>query len=180
MKTMLTAALAALAAMGLSARPASAGAFGLFTCPSCCGCCGGCNFCVRPYNAFSPVCSGTLFCDGCMPFGSCGPGCLNYGGLPACGYPGCLNGSCSGCMNGSCSAQMPPMGVMPAAPAGPDLQSLPSPMPKGPPTTSAAYGQSGVYSAGYFPAYYPGYGYGYGPSAGAYGPATAPAYWNGR
>jgi hypothetical protein len=172
MKTMLTAALAALAVMGLSARPASAGAFGLI--PHCggCGCCG-CNFCIRQYNAFSPVCCGTVYCDGCAPLGSCGPGCFNYGGLPASGPWGCLNGSCS--------SQLPPGGVLPSGPSGPILQTLPNPMPKGPPEASAGYGQPSVYSAGYRPAFYPGYGYGYAPPPGyGVGSSTPPGYWNGQ
>jgi hypothetical protein len=173
MKKILSAALVTLALTGLSARPASAGAFGLIPHGGCCGCCG-CNFCIRQYNAFSPVCCGTVYCDGCMPFGSGAPGCLGYSGFPASGPWNCLDGSCVG--------QLPPAEVMPAAPAAPPLQSLPSAMPKGPPAATAGPAQPGVYSAGYRPAFYPGYGYGYGyaPQAPVNGPGSAPAYWNGQ
>jgi hypothetical protein len=177
MKKILPAALVALALMELSVPSASAGAFGLFP-HSCCGGCCGCNFCIRQYNAFSPVCCGSVYCDGCVPFGSGGPGCLNYSGLPGSGPWNCLD-------SGSCVGQLPPVGNVPAGPVAPALQSLPSAMPKGPPE-AAAYGPPAVYSAGYRPAYYPAYGYGYGygygyaPPAPAYGTGNVPAYWNGQ
>jgi len=44
------------------------GTFGLFTCKSC----SNCNVCVRPYNAFSPVCLPNIGCDGFS--NSCGQG----------------------------------------------------------------------------------------------------------
>lgn len=74
MKKILIAAAMAI----VSVEAIQAGSFGLFTCKSC----NSCNFVVRPYNAFSPVCSGTIFCDGAMPISSNGMngGCasLNY------------------------------------------------------------------------------------------------------
>lgn len=44
------------------------GTFGLFTCKSC----SQCNVCVRPYNAFSPVCLPNIGCGGFS--NSCGQG----------------------------------------------------------------------------------------------------------
>src|SRR3954451_12223106 len=85
MKKLLLAGVLAVATCGLVAAPSFAGAFGLFTCGGCCSC--GCNFCVRQYNAFSPVCCGSITCDGCLPIAGCGAGGqgLNYSGIP-CGH----------------------------------------------------------------------------------------------
>jgi hypothetical protein len=161
MKKLLTAALLALVVSGLSAPSSQAGSFGLFYHHHC-GCCGGCTFCVRPYNAFSPVCSGCITCDGCMPFSSgCGPGgcpTLNYSGLPACGD------------GGGCFGQLPPAEGQLVAPPDATANSQPQV-----PTTMAGTGYQGMYSAGYRPAFYPGHGYG--PQGAA---AAQPAYWNNR
>src|SRR5262245_52817620 len=75
MKRFLFAALVTLALFGLAVDRASAfGCHGLthFPCLSnlcnhCCGCCCSLKICCRPYNAFSPCCSGCLRCDGCCP-----------------------------------------------------------------------------------------------------------------
>ncbi len=115
MKKFIPSALLAMAVSGFLATSSFAGCtFGL--CYNHCGCCGcGAKFCVRQYNAFSPVCSGTVFCDGCCPFGAgIGPG---YGGA---GGP-CAGGMCPG---GGCG--VPFSGVM-SCPPGCDgcLGSLP-------------------------------------------------------
>ncbi|MGF1583640.1 MAG: hypothetical protein ACFCD0_30345 [Gemmataceae bacterium] len=68
---------------------------------------------VRPYNAFTPVCRGRIFCDGCCPsFGGCGfsgcfpqlppapppppmlPMCFGYGHFPPYGPGGYCHGEC--------------------------------------------------------------------------------------
>ncbi len=182
MKKMLTAAILALSLTGLSAPSASAGAFGLFPHGCCCNC--GCSVCIRQYNAFSPVCSGCLFCDGCFPFGTpgfggCGPGgCGGYG-------PVGLNymGSVGGCGPGGCAANYGEL------PAGPDMSGVPptatvesappQAMPVGP--TSAAQfggGQPAMYPAAYRPAFYPGYGFA--PQTAGPVQGSVPVYWNGR
>ncbi|HEY7312669.1 MAG TPA: hypothetical protein VH643_25110 [Gemmataceae bacterium] len=119
MKKILTAALLTLASSSLLATPSFAGCcFGLI--PHSCGCCS--KFCVRQYNAFSPVCCGTVYCDGCCPFGSggCGGGCgpcgdgmccggLNYFGVLGCGPSGCCGGCCPPggcCADGACPGPM--------------------------------------------------------------------------
>jgi hypothetical protein len=187
MKKLLFSASLALLAWGLTATPSFAHAFGLFTCHRCChgACKRGCmTFCCKQYNAFTPVCCGSICCDGCCPFGGGGPG-PGYGPL-ACGPGGC---------DGAVSDL--PAGATPVAPATPATgPALPSkPLPTG--TTSLyppAPGYGAVQSAGYF---YPGYSYGYAPAANygyaaAYGPASGygpmvapavnpmavPAYWN--
>src|SRR5215212_5242601 len=94
MKRLILSAILGVAALGLSAGTVQAGPCGFFGCRKCCGC--GATFCVRQYNAFSPVCSGTLYCDGINPMGGCGiPGGFNpncgampYPSGPACG-PAC-------------------------------------------------------------------------------------------
>ena len=104
MRSLFRSTLLALAATLAAAAPALAGwrTFGLFTCHRCC--CKSCTFCVRPYNAFSPVACGSLALSGCMPFGQpgCGPcgggpGMIPYGGMPCgpLGYMGCCGAMCS-------------------------------------------------------------------------------------
>jgi hypothetical protein len=174
MKKLLPAALLALAVSGFVAAPSFAGTFGLFPHCGCCGC--GAKFCVRQYNAFSPVCCGTIFCDGCCPFGNgCGYG--GYGGYGGCGFGGC--GPCDGgmCPGGGCGLNY--MGVL-GCPGGGCLGSLPateegtpatptqtpasnananpvvtpSPLPPGPISQTANYRpiQNTMYSPGLFPA----------------------------
>jgi hypothetical protein len=91
MKNLLLAAVLGMAALGVFAGQASAGPF---KCKSCCGC--GANFCVRQYNAFSPVCFGTVYCDGILPLGSAcfppGASCFP----PGCNSAVCPDGSCAG------------------------------------------------------------------------------------
>ena len=86
MKKLLFSSILGLAALGMSAAPSHAWTFGLIPhhCWPCscfgCGCdeyCG--TVCIRPYNAFSPVASGSMCFDGCNPF-CCGG--LTPGGIP--------------------------------------------------------------------------------------------------
>jgi hypothetical protein len=147
MKKLIISALLAFAASSLVAVPSFAGCcFGL--CKHHCGCCGcGAKFCVRQYNAFSPVCCGTVFCDGCCPFGSggygpgfgggCGPcadgvcpGMMNYSGIMSCPPGGCADGACLG----SLPAGDPADGAAPAKTSTPASASgnpvvTPSPLP---------------------------------------------------
>jgi hypothetical protein len=93
MKKLLFSSVLALAGLGLCAAPSQAWTFGLI--PYHCWPCGGCSgcgkccgmICIRPYNAFSPVASGSMCFDGCNPF--CGGGCPG-------GYPGMCPGGCRG------------------------------------------------------------------------------------
>src|SRR6266542_442853 len=96
MKRLILSAVLGAAALGLSSGPVQAGCgpfgcgnlygpFSWLPCRKCCGC--GATFCVRQYNAFSPVCAGTVYCDGINPLGGCGiPGGFNpnHGAMP---YP---------------------------------------------------------------------------------------------
>jgi hypothetical protein len=101
MRPLFRSTLLALAASLAAAAPALAGhTFGLFTCHRCC--CKSCMFCVRPYNAFSPVACGSLALSGCMPFGQpgCGPcggypGMIPFGGMPCGPYGDCCGAMCS-------------------------------------------------------------------------------------
>src|SRR5262245_22685128 len=108
MKRILSLALLVGAAWaGTATSSFAAGAFGLFPSP----CCGGCSFCLRPYNAFSPLTCGVAdtgcpykcpgFGGGCCKGGGCNSyvppsydnGCSAFGsgarigfsGVPACG-----------------------------------------------------------------------------------------------
>jgi hypothetical protein len=165
MKKLLPSAVLALVVSGLVTAQSQAGCcFGLF--PKMCGCCGcGAKFCVRQYNAFSPVCCGTVFCDGCCPFGACGGG--GYGG-----YGGCANGMCgpggcgimpfSGIPTGACGpngcdggylGSLPPSDPTsdaPGAPAAPATTA--SPLPSG--STSLIVNDRPIQNATYRPASY--------------------------
>jgi hypothetical protein len=154
MKKLLPSAVLALVVSGVVTAQSFAGCcFGLL--PRMCGCCGcGAKFCVRQYNAFSPVCCGTVFCDGCCPFGAgggyggcadgmCGPGgCgLPFSGIPAgaCGPNGC---------DGGCLGSLPPSDPTPGAPAAPTTTA--SPLPSGP--TSLIPSDRPIQNATYRPA----------------------------
>ncbi|MCI0684838.1 MAG: hypothetical protein L0Y71_22300 [Gemmataceae bacterium] len=129
----------------------------------------------RPYNAFTPVCSGSLVCDGCCPF-SCpglpnGASCSPHLGNPMLGL--CYDPAALQAMQ----PRMPhPAMTMPAAqqfqapmPAGQQTQ-----MPMSYPVQPAGY--QGYYPQAHYPMYYP--------YAGAYAGQMnpyqqAPAYWYG-
>lgn len=167
MKKLLSSAVLALIVSAVVTAPSFAGCcFGLaYRHIGCCGC--GAKFCVRQYNAFSPVCSGTVFCNGCCPFGpSCGYGGYGPGpypggmcppggcGVPFTGVAPCPTGCCGG---GACLGSLPPSEpgldapVDPSTPgaAGPDPVATPAPLPAGP--TSQAMRFSTLQNAAYRP-----------------------------
>jgi hypothetical protein len=178
MNKLFTRALLALSVLTLAAAPSFAwGTFGLF--PHCGHCCNKCNFCVRPYNAFSPVCSGTICCDGCFPFGGGYPGgggcspALNYSGFPAC-CQGSSDESPVGIQGGTPSE----MAEQSCAPAQtPWMAQAPSMYPAamqtgaGYPMWNAAMPYNPMQPARYQQPYYPGSNYGQ-------VPMNVPAYWN--
>jgi hypothetical protein len=163
MKRLVLAAALGLAAVAWT-PVAQAKTFGLFTCGWCgggCGKCCGCSLCIRQYNAFTPVCCGTVTGLGCvnpgMGYGPYGPGPYGPGGYgPEC-QCGCLDLHYMGQVG-----MLPP----PVAPMNaPALAAYPAPqMP-----------YNGVQPAGYLaPAFYPGYA----APAPMMAPPAAPAYWN--
>jgi hypothetical protein len=199
MKNLLTSAVLALAVSGFVTASSFAGCtFGLCTHHGC-GCCGcGAKFCVRQYNAFSPVCCGTVFCDGCCPFGSgCGPGAYGPGFAGACGPCAggmCPGGSCgmpfSGVMSGApgcdnCLGSLPSAEGMPveSAPANAVIPpsanpvATPSPLPTG--QTSQRVNDRVIQNASYRPASTPVYNYAR-PAVRPVQPQmmAAPSYWN--
>jgi hypothetical protein len=170
MKKLLSSAVLALVVSGVVTAQSFAGCcFGL--CYRHCGCCGcGASFCVRQYNAFSPVCCGTVFCDGCCPFGNgcgyggygmgpCGPGMCGPGGcgVPFSGVPACGPG---GCADGACLGSLPPSEPAPGAPLAPGTTGTaatnpvvpPSPLPAGP--TSQTVNDRGIQNTSYRPITY--------------------------
>jgi hypothetical protein len=178
MKKLITCTLLAFAASSFAAVPSYAGCcFGL--CKHHCGCCGcGAKFCVRQYNAFSPVCCGTVFCDGCCPFGSCGygnggfgpgfggacgpcaggvcPGMLNYSGIMSCPPGVCADGACLG----SLPAAEPcgPMSPSTTTPAGSNPVVTPSPLPtqtEASPTSHVIINDRGIQNTNFRPVSYP-------------------------
>lgn len=161
MKKLLPAAILALIVSGVMTSESFAWGccFGLIPHRGCCGCCGcGAQFCVRQYNAFSPVCCGTVFCDGCCPFGAGGGG---YGGcgMGAMGgmmpFAGTMGGCCGpgGCGNGAYLGSLPPAdaaagaAVAPSAPADPLPSGTTSQLVNDRPIQNATYS-----SANYTPA----------------------------
>jgi hypothetical protein len=181
MKKILAVAALSVAALGLTTNRASAWFH-------CCGlhhCCGACaTLCVKPYNAFSPVCCGTICCDGCLPLscgqqgGMCG-GQMGYG--PMCGGPMCGGPMCGG-LEGGCCDSCGSLGTLPAPGATPtppppaggstSFPPAPTPLPTGPATSQVMPRampmgpiQATSYRPGYGYGYGMGYGYGYGPQA---------------
>jgi hypothetical protein len=160
------AALFSVAVVGLAAEQALA----LFWKHKCCR--GGTYICCRPYNAFSPVCFGSIVCDGCSPLqtasvlpAGCFPSFVPNGPHGAHmfgfnGYHGAL---------GYGAAAGGPYMMSPEPDRGP-APSYQAPMPTPvPPNTSwynpynpAPFGvQPANYPAGYYPGYWPAYPMGY-------------------
>jgi hypothetical protein len=154
MKKLLPSAILALVVSGVMTSQSFGWGccFGLIPHRGCSGCCGcGATFCVRQYNAFSPVCSGTVFCDGCCPFGACG----GYGGgmgpvggmMPYSGVLGCGPG---GCGDGAALGSLPP--ADPAIGAPDTSATTTAPLPSG--ATSQLVNDRPVQNAAYRPASY--------------------------
>ena len=157
-----------LAGLAMSATPASA----WFLCRN-----HGCNrfstvIVCRPYNAFTPVCSGSLVCDGCCPF-SCpqlpsGASCSPMLGNPMLGMahnPSAINSPYAmqmmqtppSFLNGPYALpgmQPAPIGALPAPQQfqGPVPTSNQQPQPMLPQQLQPA-----AYNQAYYPAYYPTY-----------------------
>ncbi len=175
MKKLFALAFMSVAAVSSITPAASAWwpCFPMFDCCKSSKCCT--TICLRQYNAFTPVCSGTLNCDGCCPL-NLTSGCLQSG--PACFGIGGATGACYGPYMGSSiyAAEAYPMGQLPPAAVlrqpmmhGPALgmpaaPAAPMPAPAG--ATSAAPQMlpfaTPVQNVGYRPAYY----------------GIAPYYWN--
>jgi hypothetical protein len=163
MKKLVAASLLSLAVWALATAEASAW-FG------CCGhhCCGrhcySYSICCRPYNAFTPVCFGNLYCDGC---------CMPPSGMwqSACGaanpFAGCGAGQwgCEGC-----GGQLPAPDVIERG-GPPPAFTPPAPTPMGSAQPLPSNGAGWAWSAGIPP-------YGMVQPA-AYGQAYYPNYYNG-
>jgi hypothetical protein len=180
MKRLFPLAFLATAALMGSAVPSYAGTFGLFYCGRWCNCC---CVCVRPYNAFTPVCGGMGEIMG-------GGGCKWGHGWPIGSGCCCDDGDCgwrlpyfgSPCIKSGC-CYAPPIPILdwPAtsdcAVTGPTLVAgcqpsyTPAGMMAGPMIQPVSY-QPAVYPA------YPVYPMGYAPASvwGRYPmPASYPA-----
>ena len=95
----------------------------------------------RPYNAFTPVCAGSLVCDGCCPFS-----CPNLGNGASCSP---VLGNPLLALNNPANinyAGMQPM-MLPAQPMA--MQQMPMQAPMSVPVQATGYNQ------GYNPVYYP-------------------------
>jgi hypothetical protein len=173
MKKLLLSAFLGLAMMALMPALSHAKTFGLFTgCGLCC--CSKCTFCVRPYNAFTPVCCGNITCMGCMPFAPQS----NYGGF---GYSDCAGSGCAADYGGETIVgqvrTLPPLTL----PGGtPTAQPAPAPAPGQQPAittpvpgTSLAPNPSGAVQANYRPTSVPAYN----PAAYYTYYGSVPYYW---
>lgn len=122
----------------------------------------------RPYNAFTPVCHGSMVCDGCCPFSCpglpsgahCGPG-LSNPMLGLCHDPAGLQAMHQPMMMPQYA--LPQQQFQAPAPAAQQTQ-----MPAAYPVHPAAYQQ------GYYPMYYPAY-----QQQMIHPRQQAPAYWYG-
>jgi hypothetical protein len=171
MKKFLSIGVLTLASMWLTAGTSSAGCtFGLFTQASCwpfnclanCHCCGCSTICIKPYNAFSPPCGGTLFTDDLVgPLrnqAGCGraQGALPFGDLPS---VGCCDGDTGGTLQPTPErAPVPPTPVVPGTKTSFVV-----------PGTFQNYGPMQI--GYYYPNYMPAYNYNTQPMA-------VPYYWN--
>jgi hypothetical protein len=177
MKKLFALAFMSLAVIGGTTSTASA----WWPCfPLCGGCSSGCctTIKLRQYNAFTPICCGTLNCDGCCPLNlSCG----QLGSGPAIFGAGCAGGNCYAPHGASVYAgdmyplgQLPPAAILsqppmpaPAANGMPAAPAATMPVPPGATSFAPrAFPAASVQPVGYRPMYYYGYGY-------------APYYWNG-
>jgi hypothetical protein len=180
MKKLLLSAFLGFATLALTPALSQAKTFGLFTgCGLCC--CSKCTFCVRPYNAFTPVCSGNITCMGCcMPFAPQ----PNYGGLdypgagPGCPAPGYGGETILGQVQ-----TLPALPPLPAPGGTTTVQPTPGPAPGQQPTiitpvpgTSMAPNPYGAVQANYRAASAPTYN----PSAYYTYYGTVPYYWNAK
>lgn len=91
MNKLLRAGLLGLAVLTVVSVPVQARTFGLCIRHKCRSCCDGCSVCIRPYNAFTPVVSGTLIADGCFPFS----GGFAPGGAPGWAPPCAIGDPCA-------------------------------------------------------------------------------------
>ncbi len=119
------------------------------------------KICVRPYNAFSPVCCGTICCTGCCPIqmgcpGPMVPPCAPYMG-GCCPFPEyCCPPSC--CSSGCCDApSLPAPGNTPPGPGGPTPPPPPGGFTPPPPTPMPSISHYGPVAAPVQPAGYYGY-----------------------
>ncbi len=157
MKNMLSGALLALAGLAGLASSTQAGTFGLFTCGG--ACCNKCGIVIRPYNAFSPLCAGSICGLGC------GHGCGKSGG---CASGNCGEGESGGCSSGGCSSCAANQQFVP----GTNAMAYARPMtaPPAPPVAPYTYQQPmmsyyPIQPTNYYaPAYNPYYNYGYAPA----------------
>lgn len=135
-----------LAGVALSAAPASAGWLCRHFCHNRCSM----TVVCRPYNAFTPVCCGSLVCDGCCPIS-----CSNLGN-GACCSPGLGNPLLAMCHDpagiNAVARQMQPMMMqapMMAMPAPQMPMNMQTQMPMTYPVAPAGYQQAMT------PVYYP-------------------------
>jgi hypothetical protein len=185
--------LSALVVSSLAALAAVTGQASAW-CHDCCNqCCA--TICLRQYNAFTPVCCGSLSCTGCCPvtfsgFGNAPPPGPAWGGMPPYGPPAYGYGAPPAMVAAPHADGAPGPVLAPTQPAGPNPpavlpnspaptfrapmpspnESAPATAPATPPSARALpYPPYGQFQA---VGYYPGYYYGYAPAGYA-----MPGYW---
>jgi hypothetical protein len=126
MKKLFVLGILSLGALGMAAQDSAAGLFHRWCCGHHCGH-HSLKICVRPYNAFTPICSGTLNCVGCNPFTMHGgpspmmppmmpPYWGGFGGYEDACAPSCVS---SGCCDSSTLPAPAPGTPLPSAPGAP-------------------------------------------------------------
>ncbi len=114
--------------------------------------------CCKPYNAFTPVCFGSVTCTGCCPSFGCPQPCCPPAAAPYV-TPPMGHGHCHDCMASHAphySAPSHPSNEQSPPPAGNGKQ--PGFTPPAPTPVAGMY-RPGVHAANYRPAPYPMYGY---------------------
>ena len=162
-----------LAGAALTAAPASAGWLlrhfcGGHRCETVIVC--------RPYNAFTPVCSGSMVCDGCCPFPF--PGMHNGG----CHGPGCGGNPLLGLGHdpvGLQAMQQPMLMPHPAVAMPPQQFQVPMPAPQQTQMPMTYPIHPAAYQQGYYPMYYPAYQHPAHQQQMVNPYQQAPAYWYG-
>jgi hypothetical protein len=146
------------------------------------------TICCRPYNAFTPVCFGSITCNGCCPVQFCPPqNCFPpaamgplWGGNGACCAPGSHGEPMVNWAPGMSGFEgyngQPSFTVQPGPASNGTTPTFipPPPTPVNPASPMGmTYNAYGVQQTGYYPMYYPSYGYQQMPQA-------VPNYWYGQ
>jgi len=167
----------AIALLGLAVVAAGVPQVQALCCWRRCCCKYSTYICCKPYNAFSPVCCGSICCTGCCPMQCCSPCCPP----PCCGPTVVSSNCCEGDVGSFAPRYIPPQPL--PAPTMPPAPNWVPPAPAPMMSQAPMWNMAAVQQAGYYPGYYPYQPQGY-PTYQPQGywpmPVAAPSYWYGR